>query len=431
MYRLLIVDDEPDIVEGLYNAFYDYEGLELDIFRAYSAYDAIKILNSERIDIVLSDIRMPGMDGLEMTRLVKERWPECQVIFLSAYPEFDYIYEANQLGAVNYILKTEGYEKIAESLHSAVNRIQKEAKLSQPYRSGLEFSHKFVDFILGEQTVKPEDLDHILSNMNIPMSSEIPVYMMLGRFSHSNDMDFRQRSELYSVLNEMTCRYILPRYNVILDEREPNTFVMILQPHDSHRSRAASADLPSPVTEMKGLAEMMQNGFSEESNVVMSFIIYDETVYMKDLGYYYRRIENMLKDSEIHGMGLIVLDKETISSPHNSRMQYSMSTSHAIELVKEYIKENLGRPISLTSLANEVYYNASYLSRLFKKSTGMNLTGYITAMRMEKAKELLINTNKRIAAIADELCFASPSYFNQAFKKHTGMTPLEFRTKCR
>ena len=77
MYRLLIVDDEPDIVEGLYNAFYDYEGLDLDIFKAYSAYDAIKILNSERIDIVLSDIRMPGMDGLEMTRLVKERWPKC------------------------------------------------------------------------------------------------------------------------------------------------------------------------------------------------------------------------------------------------------------------------------------------------------------------------------------------------------------------
>ncbi len=429
MYRLLIVDDEPDIVEGLYNAFYDYEGLDLDIFKAYSAYDAIKILNSERIDIVLSDIRMPGMDGLEMTRLVKERWPKCQVIFLSGHPEFAYIYEANQLDAVNYILKTEGYEKIAESLHSAVDRIQKEAKLSQPHRSGLEFSHKFIDFILESQTVNQEELEQILSNMNIPMDPSDPVYMMLGRLSGKSDMHFKERSKLYSVLDGMTGRYILPRYNVILDEREMNTLVMILQPHDSHPGQAIDKELPSPITEIKGLAEMMQNGFFEESGSVLSFIIYGEPVYMKDLGYYYRCILSMFGVYEAHGMELIVVDKDTMSSSDTSTMQYSMNSSHAIKLVKEYIAQNLGRPISLTSLANEVNYNASYLSRLFKSSTGMNLTSYITAMRMEKARELLLNTNKKIAEIAQELCFASPSYFNQAFKKHTGMTPMEFRTK--
>ena len=124
MYRLLLVDDEPDIVEGLYNAFYNYEGLELDIFKAYSAYEALDILNSERIDIVLSDISMPGMNGLEMMRQVKSRWPHCQVIFLSGYTEFDYIYQANQLEAVSYILKTEGYDVVKENLHKAVQRIR-------------------------------------------------------------------------------------------------------------------------------------------------------------------------------------------------------------------------------------------------------------------------------------------------------------------
>lgn len=214
----------------------------------------------------------------------------------------------------------------------------------------------------------------------------------------------------------MTGRYILPRYNVILDEREMNTLVMILQPHDSHPGQAIDKELPSPITEIKGLAEMMQNGFFEESGSVLSFIIYGEPVYMKDLGYYYRCILSMFGVYEAHGMELIVVDKDTMSSSDTSTMQYSMNSSHAIKLVKEYIAQNLGRPISLTSLANEVNYNASYLSRLFKSSTGMNLTSYITAMRMEKARELLLNTNKKIAEIAQELCFASPSYFNQAFK---------------
>lgn len=70
MYRLLIVDDEHHIVDWLYELFQENNEMELDIFKAYTAKSALRILERQRIDVVLSDIRMPGMDGFELADVI-------------------------------------------------------------------------------------------------------------------------------------------------------------------------------------------------------------------------------------------------------------------------------------------------------------------------------------------------------------------------
>ncbi len=81
MHRLLIVDDEPYTVDGLYEMLEEADLPELELYRAYSAIEAIEWLNRIKIDIVLSDIRMPGMDGLRLLKEIRARWPRCKVIF--------------------------------------------------------------------------------------------------------------------------------------------------------------------------------------------------------------------------------------------------------------------------------------------------------------------------------------------------------------
>ncbi len=458
MYRLLIVDDEPDIAEGLYNFFYNYEALELDVFKAYSAYEAIKILDSERIDIVVSDVCMPGMDGLEMVSQVKKRWPYCQVIFLSGYTEFEYIYRANKLEAVNFILKTEGYEAIANSLHKAIKRIQDEARLSRIHENKLEFKHEFVSYILQNINIAKEELRNISSDMNIALDPEKPVFFLVGLFKDMDKRDIRDKAKVYPVLNELCCRYIIPRFNLILDEYEKNNHIFIIQPKDNKsiiqpkddksmiQSRDNKSIIQSPnnkpaefpeenrtgyIAEIKGLVEMMQNAFLDELSVNVSFVILDEPIYLNELGSCYKNMKSLLNDGEEAGMELIIVNQDMISSLIKDGKRYSLGDTQAISIVKNYIAENLDKPLSLTLLANLVYYNSSYLSRIFKKFTGMTLTNYITKMRMEKAKEMLTRTNKKINAIASELCFASQSYFNQAFRRETGMSPLEYRIKYR
>ena len=112
MYRILVIDDEPIIADGLYELFAQDETFALEVHKVYSAPDALKLLDRLRIDIVLSDIKMPGMNGLELLTQIHRRWPFCHVIFLSGYSDFEYVQKAMQLGADSYILKSQGDDRV-------------------------------------------------------------------------------------------------------------------------------------------------------------------------------------------------------------------------------------------------------------------------------------------------------------------------------
>jgi len=92
-----------------------------------------------------------------------------------------------------------------------------------------------------------------------------------------------------------------------------------------------------------------------------------------------------------------------------------------------YIKKNCADKLSLDSLAKEVFLSKSYLSSIFKKETGMSLTAYITKVRVEKSKKLLLEKNASLAVISDQCGFKDQSYFTKVFKKETGVSPKHFR----
>ena len=104
MYRLLIVDDEYHIVDWLTELFLEQKKVELEIYRAYLAREALDILDQVKIDVVLSDIRMPGIDGFELADRIRDNWPEARIIFLTGYNDFDYAYRANQYQNIRYLL---------------------------------------------------------------------------------------------------------------------------------------------------------------------------------------------------------------------------------------------------------------------------------------------------------------------------------------
>ena len=103
---------------------------------------------------------------------------------------------------------------------------------------------------------------------------------------------------------------------------------------------------------------------------------------------------------------------------------------HVINLAEQYVKENFCDPnISLISVANHVAMSAAYFSTVFSQTTGQSFISYLTAMRMEKAKELLRSTNMKLSDIALEIGYNEPNYFSHVFRKTTGMTPKEYRLK--
>ena len=97
MYRLLIVDDERYLVESIYELISAQSELDLDILTCCYSDEAMQIINSQRIDLILLDINMPGKTGLEIADELAEIWPSCQIIFLTGYADFDYIYRSSKL----------------------------------------------------------------------------------------------------------------------------------------------------------------------------------------------------------------------------------------------------------------------------------------------------------------------------------------------
>jgi two-component system response regulator YesN len=124
MYSLLLVDDELLILDGLYNNIDWEESGFSNVYRASSAEAALEIMRKYRIDVVVTDISMPGMDGIDMCRHIKESWPLCRVIFLSGYRDFDYARRAVEMGVYQYLVKPVRYEDIQDTVKGALAELE-------------------------------------------------------------------------------------------------------------------------------------------------------------------------------------------------------------------------------------------------------------------------------------------------------------------
>jgi len=165
MRRILVVDDEPIIVQGLLSVLED-SGLEIDLYKAYSGEEALGILRETRMDIVISDVRMPGMDGLQLLEKINREWPECRVIFLSGHSEFDSIYRAVRGEAVTFLLKTEGFDKIVSTLRETIDRMDQA-------RQNLETRHQLlVQQAVTRQLFQRETLSALIQGTSRKASSD-------------------------------------------------------------------------------------------------------------------------------------------------------------------------------------------------------------------------------------------------------------------
>lgn len=134
-YTLLVVEDEPIISDGLKSLF---EEEFPDIFQVYNCYHpkkALELFKFRLPDVVVSDVKMPKMTGIEMAEEMRKIKPDIHVLFLSGYDEFDYVYSAIKQDADDYILKTEGDATIVEAMRKMVELLDSENLFMEEFKS--------------------------------------------------------------------------------------------------------------------------------------------------------------------------------------------------------------------------------------------------------------------------------------------------------
>lgn len=125
MYRLLIVDDERMIREGLRSLPWKEQKIEV-VGVMKNGIEAAEWINSHEVDILLTDIRMPGLSGIELSKIMMENYPNSKAILLTGYGEFEYAREAINLGIYGYILKPSTPVEIIDTVKGACEKFEHE-----------------------------------------------------------------------------------------------------------------------------------------------------------------------------------------------------------------------------------------------------------------------------------------------------------------
>lgn len=160
MFQLLLVDDEASVVDSLADTLPWHEIGIGSVFKAYSGTEALEILKTNSIDIMMTDIRMPGMNGLELLALVRRSWKKIKCILLSGHAEFAYAQQAIAHDTYEYLLKPISDEEVLLKVGSAVEALQKERDENQSYQRVVKTLEENLPKLRGEL------LNELLQGMN-------------------------------------------------------------------------------------------------------------------------------------------------------------------------------------------------------------------------------------------------------------------------
>lgn len=189
MLHLLVVDDEPYAVDYLVEALDEVPDLQLTITKAYSGREALVKADKGRVDLLLTDIRMPGMNGMELADEILGKWPRCRVIFLTGYNDFEYVQSALRKGGVDYVLKTEGDRAIINAIEKAMQEIRTEISEEQVLLRAREqlfmalpsLRRDYLLQLMEGETDSPSMMEKRFEELGIDLDPNHPVLAVLGR----------------------------------------------------------------------------------------------------------------------------------------------------------------------------------------------------------------------------------------------------------
>jgi two-component system, response regulator YesN len=280
MYRLLVVDDEAFITDGLARLLQGVREHELDVYRAYSALEALEFLNRASVDIVVTDIQMPGMSGLELLKEIYSRWPSCRVIFLTGHNEFEYAYQAVQYRVIRYILKSEGDEAILAAVEECIQDIDREGenevllaqadeqmRLCQPV-----LRREFLQRMLKGKALPEDARASEFRRLGVGLEAGRPVLLLAARLDR-----YRAEAQEISAPVDIVMREKLKHVACCeMGLAEPDCMLWLIQPLDGESFERA-------VVTVKGMAENIQRTCLQSLNASLSFVFDKRTSAWEEL----------------------------------------------------------------------------------------------------------------------------------------------------
>ncbi len=519
-----MVDDDRQICEGIEQGINWSEIGIGEVKSAFNGIEALEIFKRDFPEIVLTDIRMPGMDGLELFKKIKEIRPSTKVIIISGHSDFDYLKTAIQYGAVDYELKPIRVKNLIALISKVKEDILKEKSTEDNFaRYQKTYISTFMDNLLSG---KITDRNIILEELEQYFGFDARGCLLLILFEADTLQDAAEdkTADYFDRLKEYFGEKPVGSSGVMLWKPNGRQALLIIRTVDSMlfqqylnselkrisgqinrdfeaENRATLSLGISGIGKVSGVArlyrqasEALEHKFytgrrsvNFYQNLTISAVPYsmasaamgklsraigdfDLNLAVELIEDEFTKIKTGQSDSKksITGFGLELMKflnstlkskgfeiidqydeklkaydnlsrKETLEDLKAVVLDYyssvfvelkdekEVSNNRGILKAVEYIKRNYDKDLTVEVVAQFIGKSPNYFSHVFKKEMKMSFTEYLNRMRIRKARELILSTDKLVYEICMEVGYQDYAYFAQLFKKFENCTPTEIK----
>ena len=411
--KVFLADDEIVVREGIRESFPWDETPYTLVGEAPDGEMALPMIRDTNPDIVITDIKMPFMDGIELCRILRTQMPWIGIIVLSGYDEFEYARQCIQLGVREYLVKPINSENLREVLDKVSKQLSDERKA----------------------------IEHAASLRSRIGSDEQLVKAKLIASLYSEEAAAEDSHSVLKHLHSMGCNIIAPFYAVVDAAYQPvsegQAIAFDLAEGSGGVMHATSSRTGSVLLVMGDTAEdAEERAYAFAASLVRELERAGSSDIRVGIGEIVDNPEDILKSfkSARHIRHILVDRAEEKATILGTREMGDVSeesgTPEVISEAKLYMSQHFTDPnLMLQDVAKAVGMSNSRFSTVFSQQSGQTFTEYLIYLRLNKAREMLKTTNIKSSQIARESGYNDSHYFSYIFKKNVGMTPSEYRSQ--
>ena len=485
MYRVLIVDDELPALRFIQSIIEKFATNYQIIGTCTSGEQAVGFLSSHAVDLLITDISMHGMSGIELAHYTREKIPGIHILIISGYGEFEYAQGAIQAGVDDYILKPVSINKMTSVLEAIRSKLDDER---------IDWASALLPALACGQPCPQEDVARLYGNKSYRFA--------LVRWGNLDVTMPRTLSATSLILPPHEHFYVLrgrdeDEHILICPDDSPETFLTNLsvyttQPGNLSTWTAVYTNTTQSIDRLQGFItaslDMMYYRVVIGRHQILQFTggkidterVRIPTADLKQLEYFVtsgktRLIKEYFVSLAInwekgqmpqrqvwHMCRQLVHQVATVTAPLFNRLEellldlndlirsaasysdlmsslYSLlfddgnirdkklSTKELYDYAVQYVMEHYSSPLSMQSVCDEIGISQTYLSRLFRKYSDTTFNTYLTRCRMEAAKKLLREKpDLLLRDVAACVGYEDSSYFTKVFHQYTGLTPSQY-----
>ena len=404
MLKILIVDDEQ-VVRVYLQSIVNWEQYDCQVVTTCeNGMEALEVMAQQPIDLILTDLEMPKMNGLQLIEEIRSRGYQTKVIVLSNHSDYDLSREVMKLGALDYYVKTNVKEADIISMIELVSE-QVKKQLLQKHALEEEKRLKIDNFKIGRKTFLTTVLTGDVYYNELQLSQYVKMYHLFEPRLSLYRLRFQQPIEL---------RQFLYVDAIIAAE---------FQKYDHDVLH---------LTQEKILVALYERTIVEEQVLMDHWLRI-----VKNIKTYLRAelqaSKQLLIDSTEKLISCTKLFQNDVPSDVSSVIAAEQLSHYRPEIqsILNYIHEHYDERITLQDLSAFACLNEAYLSRLFKMETKKTINSYINELRIYKAKELLKSPNIMVKEVAQLVGIKDQLYFNRVFKKFCGENPTDYQDRVK